>query len=1083
VYNSAFFLNRIVVLVAILAMVSGGFESRAVKVSGTLDDCSGPDLPLNGCIPVRSIPPGSGPASPSRDSPWGGSNWTISELQPDVPNGGRANTIAVQPNNDSTILVASESGGLFKSTNGGATWKHLDGLAPYFTNSVAFLPKNPKVAIVTTSEDFSVTNRGGIWRSEDEGKTWAPVAWASGGLGGPNATPKLSPSPPGITGYSAFEISIDPETGTSYVASSHGVEVGSVDGKTWTHRNPGAAALPLIAVLALPKEASVTGNTILAGGGAGVWRSADSGLNWTHLSDGPGCATMTEGAFVPGCIMDMHAFGRSAFAKKQAFAVNNDKELYYTADRGLTWSQISKTPKFDAGCGGIAFIQVRPSPKQPGVPLGSIDLYFGDRCDVFRLTAPPILGTDTYDYSKNTWKTLSSDHGDKVHPGGDTRHIAFNSSNAPVLLATDGGLHKTGDGGTTWTYTGGGANGYNALQIYQVKGQWVTNIGRHNLYFGTQDNGFFSSADVGKTWVKCPTCNEGDFFEAEPRVATPAESQVTFWAKSVNTLMSGISLADPLSDWPDPPDQVPSGQPNAAWIGHPKIVAKNFHVQWVNDASTNTISGGLVVPKQIRWKGLAVTYSLGKSPAPGQDAWPQYAVINDTTLCGNCSRLDLPRASYPPNGEPVLYQALGRDGAGHLEHGALARLVPKPNANDATTQYPAMTNFGGFGIAPTMEGWFRVFAVDPTDPNHLLAPDVFGGKMMESTDGGSTWTDMPQLTALVTQGGKLNFTGRIFFSQLPPLWAMNFAPITQVSAISFSPDNPALVAVGTVQSGVFVSNKGGKTWTKVPLSERATLISSLYWRKDDEIIVSTYGRGLWRVKYKFVGPVIPCARPDCFHIYYQRPPGQPPSPYDQVIVAYGGEIRGVRLRGRILQEIFVQPGTTLAYGVASQAVPDILVTETTASAQSLGAVALPRAPAGAPVISGLTLRSVRSQSQLVGVMFSRRPLSMFVPPAAAATVVRPTLPARPWSGPTFELQSGPEVVAGDSIRIKGGGLPARTEVEIQLDEITVRKVVSDEKGNIAASLEAPGFFGFHSLTMAVRGKAINGAILSIRPRG
>ena len=88
--------------------------------------------------------------------------WVLSEFQPDIANGGRANTIAVNPTKNSIILVASESGGLFRSTDGGTTWHHVDSLPQFWTNAVTFMPADPNVGIVTTSEDFATSNGGGL---------------------------------------------------------------------------------------------------------------------------------------------------------------------------------------------------------------------------------------------------------------------------------------------------------------------------------------------------------------------------------------------------------------------------------------------------------------------------------------------------------------------------------------------------------------------------------------------------------------------------------------------------------------------------------------------------------------------------------------------------------------------------------------------------------------------------------------------------------------------------------------------------------------------------------------------------------
>jgi hypothetical protein len=43
-------------------------------------------------------------------------SWSITEFQPDIPNGGRANSIAIDPTNDDNQWVATESGGAPFST-------------------------------------------------------------------------------------------------------------------------------------------------------------------------------------------------------------------------------------------------------------------------------------------------------------------------------------------------------------------------------------------------------------------------------------------------------------------------------------------------------------------------------------------------------------------------------------------------------------------------------------------------------------------------------------------------------------------------------------------------------------------------------------------------------------------------------------------------------------------------------------------------------------------------------------------------------------------------------------------------------
>jgi hypothetical protein len=368
--------------------------------------------------------------------------------------------------------------------------------------------------------------------------------------------------------------------------------------------------------------------------------------------------------------------------------------------------------------------------------------------------------------------------------------------------------------------------------------------------------------------------------------------------------------------------------------------------------------------------------------------------------------------------------------------------------------------------------------------------DAINERMMETGDGGHTWVEMKQLNSLVTNGGQLNFRGRVFFSQFPPWWATGpVSAITQASAISFCPDNSKTVAVGTVQSGIFISSDGGKdqTWTKVPGSERVTLISALHWRKADDLIVSTYGRGLWRVRFNVVIPVavVPCKIPDCFHVYYQRPPGEQPSPFEQAVLAIGGRIKGARFGHGIAQELFIQPDTSVAFASDSREVPHIRLTETTRQMGFLGLKGVPRAPKGAPIIAGLTLRKTKRGSELVGVLFSRRPMSMYA--ADEQEVAEEEVVGgeqSPIAGkPYIEILTGPLTSPGRTIELTGRGFAPGSLIEIAIDGYSIEKVLVRDEGKFSATVQAPNQFGLHSLTIIdpASGRVIDGTMVTVRP--
>src|SRR5262249_1662996 len=196
--------------------------------------------------------------------------------------------------------------------------------------------------------------------------------------------------------------------------------------------------------------------------------------------------------------------------------------------------------------------------------------------------------------------------------------------------------------------------------------------------------------------------------------------------------------------------------------GNPKIVRRSYHVQGVN-ATPGTFT-----------KGLAVTSNLGAS-------WSQYATFPE-------DRRDLPKLSYPGL-VPVLYQAIrtGWYAPGSFEINTLVRITKRFFGPGVFITYPSMNNFGGLGINPTMFAWYQVYGVDPGNTLHVIAPDVVNEKMMETWDGGDNWTEIPNLTSQVTNAGQFLFRRWIF---------------PNASAVSFSPDDPNLVAVGTWQNGL-----------------------------------------------------------------------------------------------------------------------------------------------------------------------------------------------------------------------------------------------------------------------------------------
>lgn len=165
--------------------------------------------------------------------------------------------VAVDPANTTTLYAGARpyvldtrgplfGGGVFKSTNGGRTWKPA-GLAKSFVSALAVDPQTP-TTVYTVAE--------GIFKSTDAGRTWRK----SGRGIGPVFTGSLAIDPRSPTTlYAAVCLSSACLEGPGVFRSTNG-------GKTWRPFNQGLRT-PDVLTLAIDS----TGRTLYAGTGAGVF--------------------------------------------------------------------------------------------------------------------------------------------------------------------------------------------------------------------------------------------------------------------------------------------------------------------------------------------------------------------------------------------------------------------------------------------------------------------------------------------------------------------------------------------------------------------------------------------------------------------------------------------------------------------------------------------------------------------------------------------------------------------------------------------------------------------------------------------
>lgn len=98
---------------------------------------------------------------------------------------GRVASLAVDPTNSNIVYAAAAGGGLWKSTDGGATWSPLtDNFPRLSSGSVAIDPNNASTIYYGTGElNFNIDGYpgAGFFKSTDAGASWSQMIFPVGG--------------------------------------------------------------------------------------------------------------------------------------------------------------------------------------------------------------------------------------------------------------------------------------------------------------------------------------------------------------------------------------------------------------------------------------------------------------------------------------------------------------------------------------------------------------------------------------------------------------------------------------------------------------------------------------------------------------------------------------------------------------------------------------------------------------------------------------------------------------------------------------------------------------------------------------
>jgi len=626
---------------------------------------------------------------------------------------GSIGALAVAPSNPDIIYVGSGEGlrrpdlstgdGIYKSTDGGQTWKHLglrDGLQ---IGAILIDPREPnRVFVAVLGHPYGPNAERGVFRSLDGGLNWQKVLYKDDNTG-------------------AIDLAFDPGNPQTIYADM------------WASRRP-------------PWTTAGSYN----GPGSGLYKSTDSGTTWRQLTRG--LPTWSEG-------LGRIGIGIAPGDPKRIYALVDSPKLgglYRSDDAGESWERVNTEQRIWGRGHDFACVRVHPKNK---------DIVF-------------VANTSTY-RSTNAGKDFTAIKG---APGGDDYHTIWINPENPdiILLGTDQGATLSVNSGETWSswYNQPTAQFYHVITDNQFP-YWV--------YGGQQESG-----SVG-------TASRSDFGEISFRDWYP-----------VGVEEYGYVAPDPLN-------------PNLIYGGK----ATRFDR---TTGQTQDISPMVLRTGKYRFNRTA---PLIFSPADPHILYLGSNVLFKTTDGGNSWQIISPDLTREDPGVPPTLGVFVEADADKGKH----------------------------------RGVIYSIALSPKDVN-LIWAGTDDGLIHVTRDGGKSWQNAtpPELTAWSTlaQMDASHFdtatayaaVNRLRLDDLHPYiyrthdsgktWQKivnGIADNEPVNTVREDPERKGLLFAGTERT-VYLSFDDGDHWQSLRLNLPATSIRDLVVHQDD-IVIGAHGRSFW----------------------------------------------------------------------------------------------------------------------------------------------------------------------------------------------------------------------------------------------
>ncbi len=712
----------------------------------------------------------------------GGGGWI--ELGPGNI-GGRTRAFVIHPGDPSILYAAGVAGGVWKSTDAGASWVVLDDtMLNLAVSTLAMDPTDPETLYAGTGEGFfngGSVRGAGIFKTTDGGATWDQLSGTVSGI---------------------------PSGAFNYVNK----------------------------IVISPNDA----DRLYAGTRSGVWRSLDAGVSWSILLTNPLCPLNNPSCGFVGCTDIAVRWDSDPDVLFAAFGSFTAIGLFRSQDGGQTWNEIGTPSNLQRNDQGRMAIAIAPSNNDVVYVCmannGETDTT-GALVDVFRTTNggdtwsprvnladdinPLLLSNPCFTGSSQGWydniiavdpldedivwvggiDLFRSDDGgvnfgvaafwesgddDPEYVHADQHMIVFHpnyngTSNQTMYATGDGGVFRTDNARAStsnegclpsfnqlpdivWTSLN---NGYGVTQFYHGDASQSTEV----FGGGAQDNGtnLVTSSSTPNDWFEILGGDGGYFFinPQNPNVMYAETQRFPRIQKSVNGGISFFPSTNGIDEFDGlfiNPFAMVDANPNLLWTGATQ--------PW-----RTTNAAGLWTSAGPDFDNAFLTSAIAIAPSDSSEVY--FGFCN-----GYVAR------TSDGTAEPVTWQVFGA-----------------ANGLQADT-------FGDF-----CGSWISSIAFDPTNPDvGYCTYSTYGlNHVLKTTNGGSSWFSIDGF-------------GQTGIPDIPVHW------------IAIRPTDSNELFVGT-ELGVFRSLDGGLTWAPFNNGMPNTVVESLDFRNENDLVAFTHGRG------------------------------------------------------------------------------------------------------------------------------------------------------------------------------------------------------------------------------------------------